>query len=286
LIYCTITIGNGIGLFIGSIIVQSTTWRWVFYMNLPLAGVSLVLLMAFLKVGYYKEPVVQKLERIDYLGEAIFIGSVAAIRVSLTYAGAKHHWSAWQTILPLVLGFVGVRVFLANEGSRFCLEPTIPPRLFKNRTIVVACILALLNSLLMVWVMYFLPVYFQAVLGSSPAGSGVQLLPAAQAALDEVDTATAIGAASFIRSFGISLSVTIRGALFNSRFNSLAYRISNASVRAVLIDGQAYKHATKSFISSFQNPLRGEIVSVYTDSLKFIWEVAVGIAGLGFLVLF
>jgi hypothetical protein len=51
-----------------------------------------------------------------------------------------------------------------------------------------------------------------------------------------------------------------------------------------LIDGQAYEHATKSFISSFQNPLRGEIVSVYTDSLKFIWEVAVGIAGLGFLV--
>jgi predicted MFS family arabinose efflux permease len=170
LIYCTITVGNGIGLFIGSIIVQSTTWRWVFYMNLPLAGVSLVLLMAFLKVGYYKEPVVQKLKRIDYLGEAIFIGSVAAIRVSLTYAGAKHHWSAWQAILPLVLGFVGVGVFLANEGSRFCLEPTIPPRLFKNRTIVVACILALLNSLLMVWVMYFLPVYFQAVLGSSPAG--------------------------------------------------------------------------------------------------------------------
>jgi hypothetical protein len=129
-------------------------------------------------------------------------------------------------------------------------------------------------------------VLFQAIEG---AGCGLvisSLLPAVQAALDEVDTAKAIGAASFIRSFGISLSVTIPGPLFNSRFNSLAYRISDASVRAALIDGQAYEHATKSFIGSFQNPLRDEIVGVYTDSLKFIWEVAVGIAGLGFLVLF
>jgi hypothetical protein len=274
----------------------------------------------------------------------------------LTYAGVKYPWSAWQTILPLVLGFTGLGIFLAYEGSKFCLEPTIPPRLFTNRTTVAACILALINSLLMVWVMYFLPVYFQAVLGSSPARSGVQLLPTiliiipfaavsvkivqisgryrplaiigsaiavigfglftllneqssmaawvlfqaiegagcglvisnllptAQAALDEVDTAKVIGAASFIRSFGISLSVTIPGALFNSRFDNLAYRISDASVRAVLIDGQAYEHATKSFIGSFQNPLRDEIVGVYTDSLKFIWEVAIGIAGMGFLV--
>jgi hypothetical protein len=177
LIYCAITIGNGIGPSIGGIIVQSTTWRWVFYMNLPLAGVSLVLLVAFLKVSYHMEPVVQKLKRIDYLGESIFIGSVVAITVPLAYAGVKHPCSAWQTILPLVLGFTSLGIFLAYEGSRFCLEPTIPLRLFTNRTIVAACILALLNPLLMVWVMYFLPVYFQAVLGSYPARSGVQLLP-------------------------------------------------------------------------------------------------------------
>jgi hypothetical protein len=101
---------------------------------------------------------------------------VAAIVVSLTYAGVTHPWSAWQTILSLVLGFTGLAAFLFYEGSKFCLNPTMPLRLFQNRRTVGACILAFFNSLLTVWVVYFLSVYFQAVLGSSPARSGVPLL--------------------------------------------------------------------------------------------------------------
>ena len=356
LILIAITIGNGMGPFIGGIIVDTTTWRWVFYINLPLAGLSLLLLVAFLHVGYRKESMLKKLGRIDYVGEAIFISSVSAILVSLTYAGSTHPWSSWRTILPLVLGFAGLGAFIAYEETPFCLEPTMPLRLFKNRTTVIACTLGFLHSLLSVWIIYFLPIYFQSVLGSSPARSGVQLLPvililipfaaisgrllqrygryrplavgglalmvvglglftllkasssvaawvlfqaveaagtgialsallpAAQASLDEADTARITGTFSFIRSFGISLAVTIPGAIFNSRFNSLAYRISDASARAEFIDGQAYEHATKSFISSFPSPIRAQIVGVYADCLKFIWQIAIGISGFAFLI--
>ncbi|KAF4634207.1 hypothetical protein G7Y89_g3911 [Cudoniella acicularis] len=359
LIFVAITIGNGIGPFVGGVIVTSTTWRWVFFLNLPLAGLSLVLLVTFLQVGYRKEEsVLAKLKRIDYIGEAIFLGSVVAIEIALTYGGVTHPWSAWQTILPLILGFVGLAAFLFYEGSRFCLEPTIPLRLFRNRTTIAACALGFIHSLLTVWAIYFLPVYFQAGLGSTPARSGVELLPtvlflipfaaisgkvlqqfgryrplsligfafmvigfglftllsqhssmaewvifqaitaggagfalssllpAAQASLEEADTARITGTFSFIRSFGISVAVSIPGAIFNSRFDSLAYRISDASVRAELVGGNAYEYATKSFTTSFQNPLHDQIVGVYIDSLRFLWEIALGIAGLGLLVAF
>ncbi|KAH6673324.1 MFS general substrate transporter-like protein [Halenospora varia] len=307
MIYGALTIGNGIGPFIGGIIVQSTTWRWIFYMNLPIAGFALALLVAFLQVGYHKEPVLAKLKRIDYVGHSIFVGSVVAILLALTSAGVKYAWSSWNTIFPLVLGIVGLGAFLAYEGSRFCLEPTMPLRFFKNRTTLGAFILGFMHSLLTIWVIYFLPVYFQAVLGSSPARSGVQLLPtvlilipfaaisgkllqrigkyrllhflgfalmivgfgvftllhqhsstaawvcfqgieaagagfvassllpAAQAPLNEADTATVTGTFSFIRSFGISFAVTIPGTMFNNRFDHLAGRISDVGVRNLLV---------------------------------------------------
>lgn len=356
LIMIAITIGTGMGPFIGGIIVQSTTWRWVFYLNLPIAGLSLILLLAFLHTGSRKGSALQKLGRFDYIGEAIFISSVTAILIALAYAGTTHPWSSWRTILPLVLGFAGLGAFIAYEETPFCVEPTMPLRLFKNRTTVVACSVAFLHSLINVWVIYFLPVYFQGVKRSSPARSGVQLLPvilflipfaavsgrllqrfgrykplvvagvavmviglglftllkpsssmaawvcfqaleaagtglslsallpAAQASLEEADTAKITGTFSFIRSFGISFAVTVPGAIFNSRFNNEAYKISDDSVRAELLQGQAYEHATKEYIDSFHDPLRAEIVGVYSDTLKFIWQIALGICGLAFLI--
>jgi Na+/melibiose symporter-like transporter len=271
-------------------------------------------------VGHRKESVLRKLGRIDYGGTAIFISSVAAILIALTYAGSTHPWTSWRTILPLVLGFSGLLIFMAYEESPFCIEPTMPLRLFKHRTTVIACILGFLHFLLNVWIIYFLPIYFQGVFGSSPAKSGVQLLPvilflipfaaisgrllqqfgryrplavgglslivvglglftllkasssiaawvlfqaleaagiglalsallpSAQASLDDADTAKITETFSVIRSLGISFAVTVPGAIFNSCFDSLTYRISDTLVRARLVDGQAYEHTAKSFI--------------------------------------
>lgn len=73
-------VGTALGPFIGGVIVQHSTWRWVFYLNLPIGGLALVLLFVFLHVNYNKEKTfADRLGKIDWAGNAIFIASVTSI---------------------------------------------------------------------------------------------------------------------------------------------------------------------------------------------------------------
>ena len=120
-------------------------------------------------------------------------------------------------------------------------------------------------------------------------GSGFSLstlLPAVQAKLSDKDTAAATATWAFIRQFGVVWGVSVPAAIFNSRVEMLLPRISNEAVRAVLDNGAAYDHGTKAYIGQFQEPLRGEIISVYEDSLQLVWVFATALAGLGLLLVF
>lgn len=179
-IVAVFAICSSLGPFIGGAIAQNTTWRWVFYINLPIAAVSLVSLVAFLHMSYNQEhSVAQRLRRIDYTGNTILVASVTAILLALTYGGTRFPWSSWRVILPLALGFAGLGVFMLYETSRWCVEPVTPPQLFQNRTSAAAFYLTFVHALFSFWVLYFLPVYFQAVLLKGPNRSGVLLLPTA-----------------------------------------------------------------------------------------------------------
>ncbi|KAI0905703.1 major facilitator superfamily domain-containing protein [Ustulina deusta] len=105
--------------------------------------------------------------------------SVTAILIALSYGGTRYVWSDWRVLLPLILGFVGVGAFVLYESSPWCVEPVTPLRLFQNRTSAVSFYLTFIHSLLSFWVLYFLPVYFQAVQLENPNRSGVLLLPTA-----------------------------------------------------------------------------------------------------------
>ncbi|KAI1144741.1 major facilitator superfamily domain-containing protein [Nemania diffusa] len=171
---------SSLGPFIGGAIVEGATWRWVFYINLPICGLSLILLLCFLHMNYDRAPsVAKRLRRIDYFGNILLIASVAAIFIALSYGGTRYVWSDWRVLLPLIIGFVGIGAFLLYEASPWCVEPVAPLRLFQNRTSAVSFFLTFIHSLLSFWVLYFLPVYFQAVKLETPSRSGVLLLPTA-----------------------------------------------------------------------------------------------------------
>ncbi|KAI4862252.1 MFS general substrate transporter [Hypoxylon rubiginosum] len=178
IIFAVFAIGSSLGPFIGGAIAQDATWRWVFWINLPIAAVALALLIAFLHVNHNSElSTTDRLRRIDYTGNVILLASVTAILIALTYGGTCYPWSSWRVLLPLILGFAGLGVFVAYESSRWCVEPMTPPHLFKNRTSAAAFYLTFVHSLYSFWVLYFLPVYFQAVQLQGPSRSGVLLLP-------------------------------------------------------------------------------------------------------------
>ena len=177
LMLSTAAIGTTIGPLAGGGIAQ-TAWRWVFYINLPISGTAFVAMMFFLRLEHKREHTWRRtLSRIDYLGNILFGCSICAILLGLVMGGTTFPWSSWRIITPLVLGFVGWGLFHLHQASRICVEPSVPPWLFANRTSVVGFFLAFDSALLLEWTVYFLPLYFQAVLGSSPLVSGVDILP-------------------------------------------------------------------------------------------------------------
>ncbi|KAL4993119.1 MFS general substrate transporter [Aspergillus recurvatus] len=184
-IFSVFAVALSLGPVIGGLMTQRVTWRWIFYLNLPICGAALLLIIPFLKVNYKKDSIRNMLRRVDFLGNALLIASVLAILLALTWGGTVHSWSSWRTLVPLILGLLGLIAFLALEASTLLPtdEPTMPLRLFGNRTSLGAFGLTFIHATLTYWITYFLPVYFQAVKEASPIRSGVNLLPSAVASI-------------------------------------------------------------------------------------------------------
>ncbi|KAI1290684.1 MFS general substrate transporter [Xylaria venustula] len=168
-------IGAAIGPVLGGAIAQRD-WRWIFYLNIPICGVALAAILAFHKDGTsfsFKErrPSVWKL---DYLGAFLFVPSLVAVLFGLITGGIVYPWSSFRVILPLVLGFLGWATFHVQQ--MYASIPSVPPKLFNNRTSAAGFFLAFLSAVLPQVIIYFLPVYFQAVKGVDVQISGVYFL--------------------------------------------------------------------------------------------------------------
>lgn len=179
-VFAVFSLGTALGPFIGGAIVQHSSWRWVFFINLPIAGAALVLHVLFLRVNYDRETtIVTKLKKIDYVGNGILIASVVAVLIALSWGGSKYTWSSYHVLVPLLLGVVGMAIFHWYETMPWVKNPTLPSRIFTRRTPAAALVIAFINFMLLFWAIYFLPIYFQAVLRMSPIISGIALLPIA-----------------------------------------------------------------------------------------------------------
>lgn len=180
LVFGMISVGTALGPLFGGLIVDYSTWRWAFYMALPVGGPALVLLVAFLHVNYDRSnTLATKLRALDWLGNVVFIGASSSVLIALGWAGSggEYGWSSFRVVVPLVVGMVALVGFIVLEGSRFVANPMMPLHLFSNRTSAATFVLTFLHGLITMWAFYFLPVYFQGVLSATPYRSGILLLP-------------------------------------------------------------------------------------------------------------
>ncbi|KAJ8124409.1 hypothetical protein O1611_g9231 [Lasiodiplodia mahajangana] len=176
----TAALATTIGPIIGGAIAQAN-WRWVFWINLPIVGVAIIAMAILLRVTYRRSQTWRDaLLRVDFLGNAIFIPSMISLFFGLIMGGnntAGFAWSSFCVIVPLVLGTLGWIAFHIHQASPLCREPSMPPRLFKHRTSIAGFLMIFLASSYSQAASFFLPIYFQAVKGSTPLMSGVQYLP-------------------------------------------------------------------------------------------------------------
>ncbi|VTO92852.1 unnamed protein product [Fusarium graminearum] len=170
-------IAGAIGPVLGGVFSQAVTWRWCFYINLPFEGVALVALFFLLKVNIEKEPLIDGIRSLDWVGFAFIIGGTICFLYGLEAgSGGLAPWNSAFVICLIVFGVVILALFMVWE-AKVAKNPIIPIRIFQSRTNMASFAVANLHSFIFISYDYFLPLYFQVILGFSPIISGLTLFP-------------------------------------------------------------------------------------------------------------
>jgi len=198
-VFGMVGLGAALGPFFGGLLVSYSTWRWAFYMALPIGGAAVILLFLFLKVKYDKSQTwATKASSLDWLGNALFVSGCAPVLLAVSWAGGKYPWSSYQVLVPLLLGLATLGGFIVLEGNaRLTPNPIMPLHLFGNSMSLIVFLLAFLHGIVTMWALYFLPVYFQGVLAVDAYKAGIYLLPTILALLPG-----AIGGGLLLSKFG------------------------------------------------------------------------------------
>ncbi|GAB3174725.1 EmrB/QacA subfamily drug resistance transporter [Micromonospora palomenae] len=158
------------GPLVGGFITDNLSWRWAFYVNLPLGGVALLVLATTMHLPKYRTE-----HKIDWLGAALLSVGITAIVLLTTWGGNEYDWVSPQILGLAVLAVVALVAFGLVE--RRVPEPILPLGLFANRNFALISVIGFLLGFAMFGAMNFLPLYQQTVQGASATNSGLLLLP-------------------------------------------------------------------------------------------------------------
>jgi len=158
------------GPLIGGFITTDFSWRWIFYINLPVGGAALIYIISTLHL-----PARRVSHRVDYLGGALLAVAATSLVLLATWGGTEYAWGSGQIIGLALLAVAASAAFGVVEMR--VAEPILPLHVFKNRNFSVTMALTFLTGLAMFGALTFLPLYQQTVQGESPTISGLALTP-------------------------------------------------------------------------------------------------------------
>ncbi|KAJ7581827.1 MFS general substrate transporter [Mycena floridula] len=164
--------------FIAGSLAQRASWRWLFYMNIPMCAAAFVIVYLFLSLRTPREGLWAKLEMVDWLGNVFIMASTCSIMLGLTWGGIQYPWRSPRILVLIIVGGIGMILSVLYE-SKWPKRPTIPLVVLSNRTSFSGYLGAFLQCMVTMAFGFYLPTWFQSVREASPILSAVYFLPVA-----------------------------------------------------------------------------------------------------------
>lgn len=143
---------------------------------MPFLGIGTILITIFLKLHQKHGSFLTKLREVDWFGMVLFLASTTGFLIPVTWGGVQYSWDSWRTLVPLIVSAAGLVAFVLYIEF-FAANPLIRTSVFKNMSAAILYVATVIHGIILWSILYYLPLYFEAVKGFGPIITGVALFP-------------------------------------------------------------------------------------------------------------